>query len=98
MAITCLLLLLSNGRLLFLLSVTVSVLSSVRCSVHTPLGVSVLSIPCGGGVEYLHRSPATRRSREENPVPGVITGPPCSWGYKYGALALQVGGLSNLRQ
>jgi hypothetical protein len=35
----------------------------------------------GGGFEYLHRSPASRRSwRKGNPVPGGITGPPCSWG------------------
>jgi hypothetical protein len=37
--------------------------------------------PCGGGLEYLHRSHASRRRpRKGNPVPGVITGPPCSWG------------------
>jgi hypothetical protein len=37
--------------------------------------------PCEGGVEYLHRSPASRkRHRIGNPVPGGITGPPCSWG------------------
>jgi hypothetical protein len=36
---------------------------------------------CGGGVKYLHRSPASRRRRrKENPVPGGITGPPFSWG------------------
>jgi hypothetical protein len=38
-------------------------------------------VPCGGGVEYLHRSPESRRRRRNgNPVPGGITGPPCSWG------------------
>jgi hypothetical protein len=31
-------------------------------------------------------------------VPGGITGLPCSGGYEYGDLALQVGGVSNLRQ
>jgi hypothetical protein len=37
-------------------------------------------ILCVGGVEYLHRSPASRRRRRKgNPVPGGITGPPCSW-------------------
>jgi hypothetical protein len=37
--------------------------------------------PRGGGFEYLHRSPASRRRRRKrNPVPGHITGPPCSWG------------------
>jgi hypothetical protein len=35
----------------------------------------------GGGFEYFHRSPASRkRRRKGNPVPGGITGPPCSWG------------------
>jgi hypothetical protein len=39
------------------------------------------STPCGGGFEYLHRNPASCRRRwKENPMPGVITGPPCSWG------------------
>jgi hypothetical protein len=31
-------------------------------------------------------------------VPGCITGTPALGGYKYGDLALQVGGVSNLRQ
>jgi hypothetical protein len=40
-----------------------------------------LHVPCGGGLEYLHRSPASRkRRRKGNPVPGGISGPPCSWG------------------
>jgi hypothetical protein len=35
--------------------------------------------PCGGGLKYLHGSPASRkRLRKGNPVPGGITGPPCS--------------------
>jgi hypothetical protein len=47
-------------------------------------------IPCGGGVEYLHYSPASRRRQQKgNPLPG---------GYKYGDLAIQVEGVSNLRQ
>jgi hypothetical protein len=30
------------------------------------------AFPCEGGLEYLHRSPASRRRRrKENPVPGV---------------------------
>jgi hypothetical protein len=38
-------------------------------------------IPCGGGVEYHHRSPASRRrQRKGNPMSGDITGPPCAWG------------------
>jgi hypothetical protein len=46
----------------------------------------------GGGVECLHRSPASRRrQRKGSPIPG---------GCKYGDLAPQVGGggVPNLRQ
>jgi hypothetical protein len=51
--------------------------------------------PCGGGIEYLHRSPASRkRRRKGNPVPGDL-GNPVPGGYKYGDLALQVGGSLN---
>jgi hypothetical protein len=50
-------------------------------------------IPCDAGVERLHRSPARHRRRNGNPVPGGVTGPPCS-----SEMALQVGGVSNLRQ
>jgi hypothetical protein len=38
---------------------------------------------CGGWLEYLHRSPASRKRRQKgNPVPGGggIAEPPCSWG------------------
>jgi hypothetical protein len=36
---------------------------------------------CGGGLEYIHCSPASRkRRRKGNPVSGGISGPPCSWG------------------
>jgi hypothetical protein len=55
--------------------------------------------PCGGRFEYLNRSPASRRRRRKgNPVPGGITRPPCSWGIWTRDLALQVGGVPNLRQ
>jgi hypothetical protein len=41
----------------------------------------IVTVPCGGGLEYFHSSPAThRRRRKRNPVPGVITAPPCHWG------------------
>jgi hypothetical protein len=53
--------------------------------------------PCGGGIEYLHRSPASRKSRRKgNPVPGVYLGHPVLGGYKYGDLALQFGGVSRI--
>jgi hypothetical protein len=46
--------------------------------------------PCGGGVQYFHRSPASRRRRRKgNAVPGE---------YKYRDLDLQIEGFSNLRQ
>jgi hypothetical protein len=55
-------------------------------------------LPCGG-VEYLHRRPAGRRwRRKRNPVPGGIAGHHFPGGYKYRDLALQIGGVSNLRQ
>jgi hypothetical protein len=42
---------------------------------------TIFSILCGGGVEYLHCRPAScRRQQKGNPMPGDITGPPCSWG------------------
>jgi hypothetical protein len=36
-----------------------------------------------------------RGDKKGNPVPGSITGPPGPGGYKYGDLALQVGGVSD---
>jgi hypothetical protein len=42
---------------------------------------TVSACPRGGGIEYFHRSPASRKRRQKgNPVPGGITGPLCSWG------------------
>jgi hypothetical protein len=50
-----------------------------------------LSLHVGGGLEYLHRSPASRKRRHKgNAVPGGTTG-----GYKYGKLAFQVWGISD---
>jgi hypothetical protein len=50
-----------------------------------------LAFQVGGGLEYLHRSPASRkRRRRGNPVPGGITG-----GYKHRNLALKVGEISD---
>jgi hypothetical protein len=41
----------------------------------------VLPSPRGGRFEYFHRIPASSRSqRKGKPMPGGITGPPCSWG------------------
>jgi hypothetical protein len=41
-------------------------------------------IPCGGVLEYLHRSPAIRsRRRKENPCLGVKVGRPITGGHKY---------------
>jgi hypothetical protein len=47
------------------------------------------------GLEYLHRSSASRkRRRKGNPVPEGTTGTPYPWGYKYGGLAVHVDGVS----
>jgi hypothetical protein len=47
-------------------------------------GVRRFRISCGGGVEYLHCCPASRRRRRKgNPVPEVIMGHPVPGGYKY---------------
>jgi hypothetical protein len=62
--------------------------TEVRCLLYGPCRdvlSSPLSLmnrrPCGGGVEYLHRSSASRRRRRKwNPLPGGITGPPSPWG------------------
>jgi hypothetical protein len=57
----------------------------VSCEVRT-VYLNIISwtsasiIPCGGGVEYLHRIAASRRRRRKgNPVSGGMTGPPCFW-------------------
>jgi hypothetical protein len=40
-----------------------------------------LYLHVGGGLQYLHRCPASRkRQHKGNPGPQGITGPPCSWG------------------
>jgi hypothetical protein len=42
--------------------------------------MNTIKFPCGGGLEYLHRSPARRRRRRKwNPVPWDITGLHCYW-------------------
>jgi hypothetical protein len=65
---------------------------------RAPFGEVVASTR-GGGFEYLHLSPAShRRLRKENPVPGILTGPNGTRGHVYGNLALQVEGVSNLRE
>jgi hypothetical protein len=52
--------------------------------------------PCGGGIEYLHRSPASSKRRRKGPVPGVYLGHPVPGGYKYRDMALQVAGVSRI--
>jgi hypothetical protein len=52
-----------------------------------------VSTPCGNWSAYLRRRPASRkRQYKGNPVSGFITGPPCSWCWKYGALTLHFRG------
>jgi hypothetical protein len=56
-----------------------------------------VSSPCGGGLEYFHCSPASRKRRQKGTQrPGVYVGHPDPGGYKYGDLALQVGGVSRI--
>jgi hypothetical protein len=63
--------------LIFLLGLGISSLYQYMC----PLRKLICRIPCGGGIEYLRRSPASRkRRRKGNPVPGGKSGPTCSWG------------------
>jgi hypothetical protein len=57
--------------------------------------IPVMAPGIGTGLQYLHCSSVSRkRRRKGNPVPGGITGPPCSWGHKYGSMVVQVGGVS----
>jgi hypothetical protein len=60
-------------------------------------GIQYRRFQCGGGIEYLHRSPASRkRQRKGNQCPGAYLGHPVLERYKYGDLALQVGGVSSI--
>jgi hypothetical protein len=66
--------------------------------------IDINTPPCGGGLEYLHRSTDSHRRRPKgNPVPGdvLVTVPPSHWrgeGHKYRKLVLQVGGSTQGRQ
>jgi hypothetical protein len=57
-----------------------------------------LRAPCGGGLEYLHRSSASRkRWQKGNPVPGGITGATLFLGEIHTGTCPQVGEVWNLR-
>jgi hypothetical protein len=55
-------------------------------SVEIRIYKTILPItPCGGGLEYLHRSPASPiKQRKENPVPEGIPRPPYHCGLNTG--------------
>jgi hypothetical protein len=54
---------------------------SYKRRVCESVSVSLYLFLCGGAIEYLHRSPSSRKRRRKGiPVPGGISGPPCSWG------------------
>jgi hypothetical protein len=54
-----------------------------------------LFLQVGGGLEYIHRSPVSRkRRRKGNPVPESMGDPVPGW-YKYENLALQIEGVSD---
>jgi hypothetical protein len=57
--------------------------------------MSEIIISGGGGLEYLHRSAASRKNKKGIQCPWLQLGHPVPGGYKYGDLALQVGGVSN---
>jgi hypothetical protein len=49
--------------------------------VRYELNIYILFGCVWSGLEYLHRSPASRERRSKgNSVPGDLTGLPCSWG------------------
>jgi hypothetical protein len=50
------------------------------CSVGFIKPMGVVADLCGGGSEYLHRSPESRKRRQKgSPVLGGITGLHCYW-------------------
>jgi hypothetical protein len=54
--------------------------SRIRAYKRVATNLSCDISPCGGGLEYLPSSLASHKRRQKgNPVPGGITGPPCSW-------------------
>jgi hypothetical protein len=54
---------------------------TVRTLINVRVTYTWMRSPRGSRFEYLYRSPASRRRRRKgNPVPGRISGPPCSWG------------------
>jgi hypothetical protein len=67
----------------------------LRCNKRTVFSIRSVPLhltPRGGGFEYLHCSPASRRKqRKKNLVPGGITGHPVPGASNYGDLDLQVG-------
>jgi hypothetical protein len=66
----------------FRLFIPLSYNLAVKYKTMTHLQVTLVAVyPCGGGLEYPHRSPANRkRRRNENRFPRDITGPSRSWG------------------
>jgi hypothetical protein len=56
-----------------------------------------LALQVGGGLEYLHHSPAShKRQRKGNLAPGGITRPPCFWGdINMGTWPSRLGGVSD---
>jgi hypothetical protein len=56
------------------------ILPSSVCNIFCFTVQKPWEVPCGGGIEYLHRSPASGKRRQKGiPVPRGISGPPCSW-------------------
>jgi hypothetical protein len=65
--------------------------AETRYTISTTGFVRNLTNPCGGGLQYLHRCPASSKRRQEgNTAPGAVPG-----GYECGDLAFQVGEVSD---
>jgi hypothetical protein len=74
------------------------VLNHVPCATEVTINtVSLYVTWCGGRLEYLRRNPASSKevTKRESSAWGYVLCHPVPGGYKYGDLALQVGGVSD---
>jgi hypothetical protein len=76
--------------------------SSLTRNLEHLLSITVLQhsldcyyVTCGGGIDYLHRSPASRKKRQ---CPGLYLGHSVPGKYKYGDLILHFGESQDLIQ
>jgi hypothetical protein len=62
---------------------------------YKALTLAVLVKPPGAALEYLHRSPASRKRRQKGNPLSVSLKHPVPGGYRYADLSLKVGRVSN---